>query len=95
MSEPRHHDFWPPGLPRHLTLPQTSLWFNVEVSATRYPDKPALIYYDTPIAYSEFRRACEQLAGWLHDVAGVRAGDRVLLYLQNSPQWVIAYYGIL
>jgi len=95
MTESRHHDFWPPGLPRHLTLPQTSLWFNVEVSATRYPDKPALIYYDTPISYRELRQACEQLAGWLHDVADVRAGDRVLLYLQNSPQWVIAYYGIL
>ncbi|TDA49308.1 AMP-binding protein, partial [Burkholderia pyrrocinia] len=23
------------------------------------------------------------------------AGDRVLLQMQNSPQWMLAYYGIL
>ncbi len=91
----RHFAHWPPGLPRQLTLPQTSLWYNVEVSATRYPDKPYLIYYDTPLAYAQFRDECERLAGWLQQVAGVQAGDRVLLYMQNSPQWVLAYYAIL
>ena len=25
----------------------------------------------------------------------VRAGDRVLLYMQNSPQWIVAFYAIL
>jgi fatty-acyl-CoA synthase len=91
----RHLAHWPPGLPRQLTLPQTSLWFNVEVSATRYPDKPFIVYYDTPLTYAQFRSDCEQLAGWLQQDCGVRAGDRVLLYMQNSPQWVIAYYAIL
>ncbi len=91
----RHHAHWPPGLPRHLTLPQTSLWYNVEVSATRYPDKSCLIYYDTPLSYAQLREECERVAGWLQQDCGVQAGDRVLLYMQNSPQWVIAYYGIL
>ena len=91
----RHHAHWPPGLPRHLTLPQTSLWYNVEVSATRYPDKSCLIYYDTPLSYARLREECERIAGWLQQDCGVQAGDRVLLYMQNSPQWVIAYYGIL
>src|SRR6218665_1202497 len=91
----RHFAHWPPGLPRQLTLPQTSLWFNVEVSATRYPDKPYLIYYDTPLSYAQFRDECERVAGWLQQECGVQAGDRVLLYMQNSPQWAIAYYAIL
>ncbi len=90
-----HHVHWPPGLPRHLTLPQTSLWYNVVVSATRYPDKPCLLYYDTPLTYAIFRDECERIAGWLQQACGVQAGDRVLLYMQNSPQWVLAYYGIL
>ncbi len=25
----------------------------------------------------------------------MRRGDRVLLYMQNSPQWILAYYAIL
>lgn len=92
---PRHLAHWPVGLPHHLTLPQTGLWYNVEVSATRYPDKPFIIYYDSPLTYAEFRDECERLAGWLQQACGVKAGDRVLLYMQNSPQWVVAYYGIL
>lgn len=91
----RHFAHWPPGLPRHLTLPQTSLWYNVEVSATRYPDKPYIVYYDSPLSYAQFRDECECVAGWLQQDCGVRAGDRVLLYMQNSPQWAIAYYAIL
>ncbi|WP_310567270.1 long-chain fatty acid--CoA ligase [Hydrogenophaga sp.] len=90
-----HHAHWPPGLPRQLTLPETSLWFNAEVSARRYPDKPFIVYYDSPLGFGRFRDDAERLAGHLKQVCGVQAGDRVLLYLQNSPQWVIGYYAIL
>jgi fatty-acyl-CoA synthase len=86
---------WPPGLPAHLTLPATHLFANAEVSALRYPDKPFLIYYGSPLSFGEFRRQAERLAGYLQQACGVRRGDRVLLDLQNSPQWVLAYYAIL
>ena len=86
---------WPPGLPRHLTLPQTNLFYNAEVSAARYPDKPFLVFYGSTLSFSEFHRQAELLAGYLQNDLGVRAGDRVLLYLQNSPQWVLGYYAIL
>lgn len=91
----RHLAHWPPGLPHHLTLPQTSLSYNVEVSAARYPNKPFIIYYDTEISFADFRDEVERVAGYLQQVCGVQTGDRVLLYMQNSPQWVISYYGIL
>ena len=91
----RSVDSWPAGLPRHLTLPETNLWFNVEVSAARYPDKPFIVFYDTPLTYAQFKAQAEHIAGWLQHDCGVRAGDRVLLYMQNSPQWVLAHYAIL
>jgi fatty-acyl-CoA synthase len=94
MSD-RHAPHWPPGLPRHLTLPATNVFHNAEVSAARYPDKPFLVFYDTAVTFAEFRREAERIAGYLQQDCGVRAGDRVLLYMQNSPQWVLAYYGIL
>jgi fatty-acyl-CoA synthase len=90
-----HFAHWPPGLPHHLTVPRTNLYYNIEVSATRYPDKPCLVFYDTTIGYAEFRREAERIAGFLQTDCGVRAGDRVMLFLQNSPQWVLAYYAIL
>ncbi|AYZ00708.1 long-chain fatty acid--CoA ligase [Burkholderia multivorans] len=87
--------YWPQHLPRHLPVPATNLYFNVEVSAARYPDKPFIIFYDTPVTFAEFKDETERIAGFLQQRCGVKAGDRVLLYMQNSPQWVLAYYGIL
>lgn len=91
----RHFAHWPPGVPRHLPLPETHLFHNVEVSARRSPDKPFLIFYDTAISYARFKREVEHLAGHLQQVCGVKKGERVLLYMQNSPQFVMAYYAIL
>ena len=88
-------DHWPPGLPRHLTVPRTNVFHNLEVSAARYPDKPAILFYDSVLTYAAMLAQAELIAGHLQRVCGVQAGDRVLLYMQNSPQWVLAFYGIL
>jgi len=92
MKTPAH---WPPGLPQHLTLPETNLYVNAEVSAKRYPDKPFVVFYDSKLSFGEFHRQAEALAGYLQQDCGVQSGDRVLLDMQNSPQWVLAYYAIL
>jgi fatty-acyl-CoA synthase len=94
MSD-RHFAFWPEHAPRHLHVPETNLYYNVEVSATRFPHKPFLIFYDTAISFSQFKHEVDALAGYLEQVCGVGKGDRVLLYMQNSPQFVIGYYAIL
>ncbi|NML45861.1 long-chain fatty acid--CoA ligase [Ramlibacter sp. G-1-2-2] len=93
--ETRHWPFWPPGQSRHLTLPQTHLFYNAEVAATRFPDKPFIVFYDNVLTFAEFRAQAERIAGFLQQDCGVQPGDRVLLDMQNSPQWVLAYYGIL
>jgi fatty-acyl-CoA synthase len=91
----RHYAHWPHGLPHDITIPATSLYVNLAISAARYPDKPAVVFYDTAIAYGELQHDADALAGYLQQVCGVRKGDRVLLYSQNCPQWIIAYYAIL
>jgi fatty-acyl-CoA synthase len=45
-------------------------------------------------AYQELLDEVEALAGWLQDNS-VDKGDPVLLYMQNSLQYVIGYYAIL
>ncbi len=91
----RHYPHWPPGVPKSLPVPDTSLYYNLEVSARRYPDKAAISYYGTSLAYAELHRSAEALAGYLQRACGVGKGDRVLLYTQNSPQFIIGYYAIL
>ena len=76
-------------------MPCTNLFYNAEVSARRYPDKPYLVYYDTPVSFARLRDESERVAGFLQQHCGVRKGDRVALFMQNSPQFVIGYYGIL
>jgi fatty-acyl-CoA synthase len=90
-----HLAHWPPALPLHLTLPETNLFHNAEVSAARYPDKRFIVFYDTAITFRAFRDECERIAGYLQHECAVKAGDRVLLYMQNSPQWILAFYAIL
>ena len=94
MSD-RHLAFWPPQQPRHLTPPHTSLYYNAAVSAARYPDKPFLVFYGGVVTFSRFHEEVSKLAGFLQQRCGVQRGDRVLLYMQNSPQAAIAYYAIL
>ncbi|MBD3656969.1 MULTISPECIES: long-chain fatty acid--CoA ligase [Marinobacter] len=87
--------YWPKGLPRTLDLPRTSLYYNLEVAATRYPDKPAVVFYDSVLSYAGLCQQVQALAGYLQQECGVRPGDRVALYSQNCPQYVIGYYAIL
>ncbi|HTU61322.1 MAG TPA: AMP-binding protein, partial [Polyangiales bacterium] len=90
MSD-RHLSSWPPSAPRDLDPPRTSLWMNVENAVKANPDRRAIVFYDSTLTYSEFQRECERMAGYLTEVCGVKKGDRVGVYMQNSPQFVIAY----
>jgi len=90
-----HFQFWPRRVPTEITLPETSLWYNLEVTSTRFPDKAAIRYFGNAITFRELKTQATALAGWLQNVAGVQKGDRVLLYMQNCPQFILAYYAIL
>jgi len=89
-----HYKFWPHRLPHAITPPATSLWDNLAVSARRYPDKPALVFFGRTWSYAEVLQQAERLAAFLHGL-GVGKGDRVVLNLQNCPQLVIAHFAIL
>ncbi|HVL59664.1 MAG TPA: AMP-binding protein, partial [Burkholderiaceae bacterium] len=86
---------WPAYLPRTLVRPQTTLWFNLEVTAARFPERSATAFFGRELRYRELKQAAERFAGWLASRAGVAPGERVAIYLQNSPQWLISYYGTL
>jgi len=90
-----HYAHWPAGLPHAITTPETSVYVNLEVSARRYPGKPAIIFYDTVLTYAQVHAQVLSLAGYLQHACGVRRGDRVLLNMQNSPQFIIAFYAIM
>ncbi len=66
----------------------------VETSAARYPDKVAIVHENNRITYRQVNDASNRLAHFFID-RGVCAGERIVLLLENSCEYAIAYYGIL
>ena len=66
----------------------------LENSAKRLPDKVALICGDERLTYSEINKKADQLAAGLLDM-GIKRQDRVIVFLDNSVESVIALFGIL
>ncbi len=93
-SHTLHYKVWPKRLPHRISPPAISLWHNLAVSALRYPDKPALVFFGRVFTYAEVMQKAERLAATLYE-RGVKKGDRVVLNMQNCPQWVIAHFAIL
>lgn len=57
------------------------------------PAKAAVIWYGRAITYQELDAASDAFAAELHRI-GVGRGDRVALFMQNCPQYLIAHFGI-
>ena len=91
----RHFPHWPPGQPKTIELPRETVYANLAASAAKHPERAAIDYYGARISYRRLKREVDALAGFLQEALRVRRGDRVLLYAQNCPQFIIAYYAIL
>ncbi|MGJ7524959.1 long-chain fatty acid--CoA ligase [Variovorax sp. GB1P17] len=83
------------GLPREAHIPETSLFCNLETSARRYPAKTAVQFFDKAVRYAELLAEAEAMAGYLQHGCQVAPGDRVIVFSQNCPQFIAAYFAIL
>lgn len=88
------NSYWPAHLPKSILSPRTTVFENLQVAALRYGAAPAIHFLGTAVSYDRLLDEAQRFAGWLLHI-GLQKGDRVALYLQNSPQWLVAYYGIL
>jgi long-chain acyl-CoA synthetase len=60
----------------------------------KYPDQPAVIFLGEHFSYVRLRDLIHRLATALTQL-GVKKGDKVMIYLSNSPQWIISFFAIL
>ena len=61
--------------------------------ARKYPDRIAVIYLGERYSFARLKDLGDRFAGALADM-GVQKGDRVMIYISNCIQWVIAFLGI-
>ncbi|PEL14046.1 long-chain-fatty-acid--CoA ligase [Bacillus sp. AFS017336] len=71
-----------------------NLYENLEGSAINFPERIAYLYGDQYATYKELNEMVNKLAEGL-TTQGISKGDGVALLLGNTPEFLIAYYGIL
>ena len=74
-------------------LQQELSYTRFDQMAERYPHNTAIIFLGQHFSYGQFKELSERFGAALKEM-GVKKGDRVMLYISNSPQWLIAFLGI-
>jgi len=85
---------WPKDWPESLNYPEIPVYAFLNQTATRVPNRRAIIFGGMELTYSQLKELSERFASALDDM-GVQKSDRVAIHLPNCPQFAIAYYGTL
>jgi len=82
------------GVPNTVEIPNVPLFHFLEESARKYPDRACTIFKGAVISFREMNAITDHVAAALVDI-GVKKGDRVGIFMPNTPQFVMAFFGIL
>jgi long-chain acyl-CoA synthetase len=82
------------GVPATIEYPSVPVFQFLENAAAKYPDRACTIFKGAAISYKEMNEITDHVAGALVAM-GVKKGDRVGIFMPNTPQFVMAYFGIL
>lgn len=82
------------GVPKTIDFPEISLFKLLEDTAKKYPDSACTIFKGARITFREMDELTDRLAAGLASI-GVKKGDRVGIFMPNTPQFVIAFFAIL
>jgi len=82
------------GVPQTINYPAVPIFHFLEESAKQFPDQPCTHFKGAKISFKEMNAITDQLAAALAGM-GVKKGDRVGIFIPNTPQFVMAYFGIL
>jgi len=82
------------GVPATIDYPKVPLHHFLEESARKYPEHACTIFKGAVITYREMDVITDKIAGGLAAL-GVKKGERVGIFMPNTPQFVMIYFGIL
>jgi long-chain acyl-CoA synthetase len=82
------------GVPHIVEIPKVPLFHFLDESARKYPDRACTIFKGASISFKEMNELSDRIAAALVGM-GVKKGDRVGIFMPNTPQFVMVYYGIL
>src|SRR4051812_6697805 len=82
-------DLYDEGAPPKIELDHPSALHTFARAAERAADRPAIRYFDAELTWADVDRLSDALAVGLHGL-GIERGDRVGVYLQNVPAFLVA-----
>jgi len=88
------HKQYDAGVPSTIEVPEIALHTFLEQSALANPDRTCTVFKGAKLSYREMDQLTDRMAAGLA-ARGVKKGDRVAIFMPNSPQFVIAFFGIL
>ncbi len=88
------HKQYDAGVPSTIEVPEIALHTFLEQSAQANPDRTCTVFKGAKLSYREMDQLTDRMAAGLA-ARGVKKGDRVAIFMPNSPQFVIAFFGIL
>jgi len=83
-----------PKIDRSPNLPEMPVHQFLTDSFRKYPHHIALHFYGTELTYAELESLTNKLANSLVRL-GIKKSDRVALYMDNCPQYAIAFFAVL
>lgn len=90
----KNFSHWPKGVCRNLSYPEVPVFQILRSAALQWPWRNAIIFGGSEVTFQELDLLSDRFATALAAM-GVKKGDRVGMHLPNSPQFAIAYYGLL
>src|SRR5262245_11564182 len=88
-------NYYDRNVPRTLApYPSKPAYAFLEEAAAQWPERPCAIFKGHTVSFREMNALTDRMAAGLAAL-GVKKGDRVGIFIPNTPQFVIAYYGIL
>jgi long-chain acyl-CoA synthetase len=94
MSERPWLNNYDAGVPKTLEYPAIPLFDLLSQAAEKYPDAACTIFKGARISYLEMDQITDRLAAGLASI-GIKKGDRVGIFMPNTPQFVMAYFAVL
>jgi long-chain acyl-CoA synthetase len=94
MNERPWQKYYDEGVPHHIDYPAITVNEMFNETARKYPDAACTIFKGATISFREMDEITDRLAAGLASL-GIKKGDRVGIFMLNTPQFVIAYFSIL
>jgi long-chain acyl-CoA synthetase len=82
------------AVPATISYPEQPLFRFLQEAAAKYPARACTVLDDATVSFREMDEITDRLAAALRSL-GVQKGDRVGIFMPNTPQFIMAFYGIL